>query len=119
MSIGETGTTAVFIAEVNHRGGEQLGKLLKSSEGRQVRDERLDEDHGRLCLVQKLGGLFKDPRIRLGRRRWGKPGRLKKRDWPVEPSFLQLGVEAEVDGPFRLSHGDAIGTSKGFRDSSH
>src|SRR5438093_5394593 len=98
MSIGETGAATVLITEVDDRSGEQFGELLKSNEGPRVWDERLDEDHGRLCLVQKLGGLFKDPRIRLGRRRWGKPGRLKKRDWPVEPSFLQLGVEAEVDG---------------------
>src|SRR5438093_3523598 len=119
MGIGETGAAAVLIAEVDDRSGEQLGKLLQGGKGSRVRDERLDEDHGSLCLAQKPGGLFKDPRLRLGRRRWGKPGRVRKRDWPVEPSFLQIGVEAEVDGPLRLSHGDAIGSSKGFGDSGY
>src|SRR6266508_834811 len=119
MSVGETGAAAVFIAEVDDWSGEQLGKPLKGSEGLRVRDDRFDEDHGKFCLAQKFGGLFKDPRIRLGRRRWGKPGRVGKRDWPVEPPFLQLGVEAEVDGPLRLSHSDAIGSSKGFRDSGY
>ncbi len=58
----------MLITEVDHWRGEQFSEPLKGSDDPRMGEKRLNQDHGKFCLAQQSGSIFKDLRIRLGRR---------------------------------------------------